>query len=56
MGNQPKTVAINLGFTSPSGFEVSELALIDKTTIDEKIGIGRGIRMGEFISFEVQSC
>lgn len=53
IGNQPKTLAINLGFTSPSGYEVSELALIDKNTGDEKIALGRGIRMGEFVNLEI---
>ncbi len=52
LGDNTKTLAINVGFTSPSGEEVSELAPIDSKSKGQLIGLDKGIRIGEFLDLE----
>lgn len=52
-GKDQKILAVNLGFTSPAGYEVSELALVDSLK-NEKIGLANGIRIGEYIDLGVK--
>ncbi|WP_247236524.1 peroxiredoxin [Telluribacter sp. SYSU D00476] len=53
IGNTQKNLAINLGFSSPSGHEVSELALIDSTKETKEIKLDDGIKVGEYVDLEV---
>ncbi|SDE81850.1 Peroxiredoxin [Dyadobacter soli] len=52
LGGHQKKIAINLGFTSPSGNEVSELAFADQVKKGEYIDLRNGIRIGEFLDIE----
>lgn len=52
LGGLQKTLAINIGFTSPSGYEVSELAMADAGKTGKFIAPRNGIRIGEFLDLE----
>ncbi|MCF0040849.1 TlpA family protein disulfide reductase [Dyadobacter fanqingshengii] len=53
IGNEEKTIAINIGFSDPSGYATSEVALMDSLRNERGFIYNKGIRIGEFLDFEI---
>lgn len=52
IGKEEKTLAINVGFSDPSGYN-SELALMDSMKKDRGFIFKNGIQIGEFLDLEI---
>lgn len=53
IGEEEKTIALNIGFTDPSGLNVSEITPMDSLKKDRGFIFYNGIKIGEFLDLEI---
>ncbi|MCF2443521.1 TlpA family protein disulfide reductase [Dyadobacter sp. CY345] len=53
IGDEEKTIALNIGFTDPSGYDVSEITPMDSLRKDRGFIFNNGIQIGEFLDLKI---